>query len=99
MTRVLWTLRAIENLEAIRTYIARSSERYAALHVERLFEAADRLRHFPESGRIVPELQRQDIREVIVGSYRIVYLMGPDVVHIITVFHGARLFPLPSDAV
>lgn len=63
MTRVVWTLRAVENLEAILAYIARSSARYAALHVERLFAAADRLQQFPESGRVVPELQRPDIRE------------------------------------
>jgi len=99
MTRVVWTLRAVQNVEAIRAYIARSSPRYAALHVEQLFEAADRLRQFPESGRIVPELQRPDVRELIVGSYRIVYLVGAGVVHILTVFHGARLFPLPTDAV
>lgn len=98
MTRVAWTLRALENLEVIRTYIARSSERYAALHVERLFAAVDRLQHFPESGRIVPEIQRPDIREVLVGSYRIVYLVGPGVVHVLTVFHGARLFPIATDA-
>ncbi|MEO8453322.1 MAG: type II toxin-antitoxin system RelE/ParE family toxin [Gemmatimonadota bacterium] len=58
-----------------------------------------RIAQFPESGRIVPELQRAEIRDVIVGSYRIVYLVGADVVHILTVFHGARLFPLPTDAV
>ena len=98
MTRVVWTRRAVENLEAIRTYIVRSSERYAALHAERLFAAADRLQHFPESGRIVPELQRPDIREVLVGSYRIVSLVGPGVVHVLPVFHGARLFPLATDA-
>jgi plasmid stabilization system protein ParE len=98
MTRIVWTLRAVENLEAIRTYIARSSERYAALHVERLFAAVDRLQQFPESGRVVPELQRPDMREVLVGSYRIVYLVGPGVVHVLTVFHGARLFTLATDA-
>lgn len=48
---------------------------------------------------MVPELQRPDVREVIVGSYRVVYLVGPSVVHVLTVFHGARLFPLPTDAV
>jgi plasmid stabilization system protein ParE len=86
-------------MEAIHAFIARSSPRYAALHVERLFEAADRLHRFPESGRIVPELQRPDVRELIVGSYRIVYLVGTEVVHVLTVFHGARLFPLSTDAV
>ena len=67
MTRVLWTLRAVENIEEIKTHIARSSPRYAALHVERLFAAADHLQRFPESGRVVPELDRADIREVIEG--------------------------------
>jgi len=98
MTRVVWTLRAVEHLEAIRSHVARSSARYAALHAERLFAAAEVLHHLPESGRIVPELQRPDIREVLVGSYRIVYQVGPGVVHVLTVFHGARLFPLASDA-
>ena len=98
MTRIVWTLRAVQNLEAIHAYIVRSSPRYAALHVELLFAAADRLRQFPESGRIVPELGRTEVRELLVGSYRIVYLVGPGVVHILTVFHGARLFPLPTDA-
>ncbi len=99
MSRVVWTLRAVENVEAIRAYIERSSVRYAALHAERLFAAAERLQRFPESGRIVPELERTDIRELVVGSYRIVYLLGTDVVHILTVFHGARLFPIDMNAV
>jgi toxin ParE1/3/4 len=98
VTRVVWTLRAVENIEEIKAHIGRSSPRYAALHVERLFAAADRLQRFPESGRVVPELDRADIREVIEGSYRIVYLVGPGVVHVLTVFHGARLFPA-GDAV
>ena len=93
MTRIVWTMRAVENVEDIRAHIASSSARYAALHVERLFAAADRLQQFPESGRIVPELGRADIRELIEGAYRIVYLVGPGVVHVLTVFHGARLFP------
>lgn len=41
----------------------------------------------------MPELARPDVRELIEGTYRIVYLGGPETVHILTVFHGARLFP------
>ena len=46
------------------------------------------------SGRVVPELGDESIREVIHGNYRIVYRMRHDVVEIATVFHGARLFRL-----
>lgn len=39
----------------------------------KVFEAVDRLELFPESGRVVPELNRKEIREVIIGNYRIIY--------------------------
>jgi len=93
MMPVRWTPQALEDLEAIRAYVSRDSLRYAALLVERLFAAVDRLESFPESGRIVPEFQRRDLREVILGSYRIVYRLHADRAVILTVFHGARLFP------
>jgi addiction module RelE/StbE family toxin len=93
MTPVRWTPQALEDLEAIRLYVARDSVQYAALLVERLFNAVDRLEAFPESGRIVPEFQRRDLREVILGSYRIVYRLHAERAVILTVFHGARLFP------
>lgn len=86
-------LQAVEDLEAIQAYVARDSEHYAALLVERLFASVDRLGTFPESGRVVPEFQSADLRELIVGSYRIVYRLGDDSVAVLTVFHGARLFP------
>jgi addiction module RelE/StbE family toxin len=93
MTPVSWTPQAVEDLEAIRAYVARDSAHYATLLVERLFTAVDRLLTFPESGRIVPEFQRPDLREVILGSYRIVYRLRAGQAEILTVFHGARLFP------
>jgi toxin ParE1/3/4 len=51
------------------------------------------LREFPDSGRIVPELQRDEIRELIRAPFRIVYRRGPEIVEILTVFHTAREFP------
>lgn len=45
------------------------------------------------SGRVVPELERDDIRELIVGEYRIVYRVLPGIVILLTVFRSSRLFP------
>jgi toxin ParE1/3/4 len=45
------------------------------------------------SGRVVPELARPTIREVIDGAYRIVYRVTPDALQILAVVHGARRFP------
>lgn len=92
MTRVVWAPQAIQDVEAIRTYVARDSAYYADLVVERLVAAVERLRDHPRSGRVVPELGDESIREVVHGNYRIVYRLRQDAVEIATVFHGARSF-------
>lgn len=97
MTVLHWTEQAVEDLEAIRDYVARDSEHYAALLVERLIGSLDHVVAFPEIGRIVPEYGRPDLREVILGSYRIVYRLNGGLAEVLTVFLGARLFPAAVD--
>ena len=94
MTQVIWAPQAIEDVEAIRAYVARDSPPYADLVVERIVAAVARLESHPLSGRVVPEVGDQSLREIIQGSYRIVYRVNRDVVEIVTVFHGARLLRL-----
>jgi toxin ParE1/3/4 len=91
MAVLSWTFQALDDLDAICEFIARDAPRYAQLFAIQAFEAADRLAIFPLSGRIVPEINDQAIREIILGSYRIVYRLVEDEVEIITVHHGARL--------
>ena len=69
------------------------SPAWADLTVRRLVAAVERLREFPDSGRMVPERQLPDLREIVSGKYRIVYRRKPDLVEIATVFRGSREFP------
>jgi len=92
--RLIWSLQAIEDVEAIRTYVARDSEQYANLLVDRIIAAVDRLEGFPLSGRVVPEVGDESLREVIFRNYRIVYRLKPEIIEIVTVFHAARLLRL-----
>ncbi|MBI4638090.1 MAG: type II toxin-antitoxin system RelE/ParE family toxin [Candidatus Rokubacteria bacterium] len=94
MTQVIWAPQAIQDVEAIRAHVARDSTHYADLVVERIVAAVERLKDNPRSGRVVPELGDESIREVIHGSYRIVYRLRHGLIEIATVFHGARLFRL-----
>ena len=94
MIRLIWSPQAVEDVEAIRSYVARDSEHYANLLVERIVAAVDRLEAFPLSGRVVPEVGDESLREVVYGSYRIVYRVKPEAVEIVTVFHAARLLRL-----
>ena len=91
MADVTWTEQALADVDAVGSYIARDSPRYAALVVARILRAAERLAQFPRSGRIVPEYGREDVREIIVQGYRVIYRAVPDEVEIVTVHHGSRL--------
>jgi addiction module RelE/StbE family toxin len=94
VTVVRWTPQAVEDLRSIRLFIERDSPRYGRLVAERLFEATLRIERFPRSGRIVPEVGREEYRELIVGEYRIVYRLDGDAAVLLTVFRSSRLFPL-----
>jgi toxin ParE1/3/4 len=91
VTRVIWTRQAMEDVQAIRAYVARDSERYAGLLAERLVAAVGRLELFPHSGRIVPEVGDDSLREVIYGNYRLVYRLQAESVEIVAIHHAARL--------
>lgn len=74
MAQVIVSKRAIRDIESIRAFIAEGdSERYADRQVQRIYGSLDQLQHHPFSGRMVPELELQDIRELIVGSYRVIH--------------------------
>lgn len=91
MAKIKWTPQSLDDIEAIANFIARDSDYYAQMFTISVFEVAERLELFPESGRIVPELNRREIREVIFGNYRIIYRIKNDLIQILTVYHSARL--------
>ena len=93
MNRVVWTAPAVSDLDSIREYIARDSEVYADSVLSEIFDAVDQLVVYAESGRVVPELNEKQTRELIVGNYRVMYDIRVDTIHILTVLHGARKFP------
>lgn len=68
---------------------------YADALILEFFNAVDQLEHFPESGRIVPERDEENTRELIVGNYRIVYDIVDLKIRILGVLHGARFFQNP----
>lgn len=93
MITLIWSPQAFRDLNAIRTYIAEDSPSYAALTVQRIMAAVERLSIFPDSGRMVRERQSPELREIIVGRYRVVYRRTTSSVEIATVFEGSQQFP------
>jgi len=92
MVKVIWTNSAIQDLNDIGEFISKDSERYAQITVERLFNSLDILEEHPKAGKIVPEFENDLIRELVRGSYRIVYHIIDDFrIDILTVHNCARL--------
>lgn len=81
---------------AIGDYIARDNPAAAGRWVGSLITAVENAAAMPLAGRIVPEIGREDLREIIRGNYRIVYRVEGVVLQVLTVFEGHRLLR-PAD--
>lgn len=90
MAQVRWSLTAGNDLQDIEDFIARDSVLHAIAFVDRVVESAETLLKNPRIGRVVPEFNREDLREVIFRSYRVVYLLQDDKIVILRVVHGSR---------
>jgi len=87
--KVHWTDTAGGHIDAIYAYIAQDSPEYARRVVDRLTRRSQQIAKFPLSGRRVPEYYVDRIRDVIEGSFRIIYHIKPDQIDVLAVIHGA----------
>jgi plasmid stabilization system protein ParE len=91
MVKLIWTDQAIDDLADIGNYIAENSERYAKLTIQKIYKRTEVLKTFPQSGRIVPEKNEENVRELIEGGYRIIYEIASEyLIYILTIYHSAR---------
>lgn len=98
MMQVNWTKRAEDSLNQVFEYIHQDAPWHAVRFVQHIFDAVDRLEQFPLSGRLVPEAERDDIREIIYQDYRIIYwVVHSGRVDILTVMHGSRDLTHPDN--
>lgn len=93
MVELIWSPKAAADLEEICEYIARDSEYYARFFAQKLVTLVETIAEFPRAGRIVPEYQRDDLRERLFQNYRLVYRVRPEAVEVVAIVHGAKLLP------
>ncbi len=93
MAQVIWTIKAVEHIEEIGSFIEKDSPFQARRVVQLIIRETRKLEEHIRIGKIVPELQRDEYRELRVFSYRIMYkILSEDKVAVIGVVHGMRLF-------
>ena len=91
--RVNWTNTAIIHLLAVYEHVARDSPLYARRIVDRLIRRSEEVAEFPLSGRMVPEYEAPDIREVIERPYRIIYKATAEGIDVLAVVQGTQMLP------
>ncbi|WP_370087550.1 type II toxin-antitoxin system RelE/ParE family toxin [Ekhidna sp.] len=97
MAEVVWTSNALTDLSEIGEYIATDSPKYAELTVSKLYHKVEVLLTHPRVGRIVPEMELENLRELIEGNFRIIYEIINDNIFILTVHHSSRILKLKND--
>ena len=90
MVAIIWTERALVDLEDIAEYISKDSVRYAKVTIDNLVNETKRIHTNPFIGRMIPEVNQESFRELIKGNYRIMYKIEGDNIYILTVHHSAR---------
>jgi toxin ParE1/3/4 len=93
---IFWSIPARDDLKGIHNYIARDSNHYAKRVTQDIREKAKLLRDFPQLGKMVPEIGEEDVREINLYSYRIMYETMPNMIYVHAVIHMRRHFK-PED--
>jgi len=92
MARLIWTEPALSDLEGIADYIALDKPDAARRYVRRVFEAVERLAHFPKSGSVPPEIPHLPYRQVVIPPCRVFYrLEGQDILIVFVMRSERRL--------
>lgn len=87
---VVSTETALDHLAVIKQYISQTSQIYAEQVVRRIFDRGKQLEASPESGRVVPEVGKPEVREVMEPPYRVIYRLKGDGVEVVAVVHARR---------
>ena len=96
MVQIEWSEEAEEDLDDILFYLSKSSSQYANSFFDRVHEAIEYIKQFPQIGRKIPESKNPSDRELIIQKYRLIYrfIEEDDKILIMMIIHGSRLLKL-----
>jgi addiction module RelE/StbE family toxin len=91
MVQIKWTDQAVSDLREIALYISRDSKKYAKIQVQKIKERTQILKKNPFAGQLIVFFNLEEIRQLVIGSYIIIYkVVSETQVDILTVHHSSR---------
>lgn len=90
---IIWSPLSINRINEIADFISKDNPEAAKRWIDDLFIKVEQIEEFPLGGRVVPEIGRKDIREILFGNYRIIYRTLQNKITILTVRHSKQSLP------
>jgi addiction module RelE/StbE family toxin len=91
MVQIKWLKTAQTDLKEIYDYISLDSRIYAKSQIQKIQQSTEILKSQKLIGKVVPEIMDNSVREIIIGNYRIIYLIKNEhEINILLVHHGAK---------
>jgi toxin ParE1/3/4 len=91
---IVWSPLAVDRVSEIAAYIAQDKPSAAEQWVKTVFSKVEHLKSSPGIGRIVPEIENSQFKEIIYGNYRIIYRIELEQISVLTVRHGKQILPV-----
>ena len=98
MVKIRWSRRIIAEIHEVREYLQPFSPSSAQRLTTAIFAKGALLETQPLLGRMVPEAERQDVRELLYKKYRLLYqIVSNDEILMLTLHPSLR--PLVPDSI
>jgi len=95
--KINWTQPALYAAQDIKSFIEKDSPLYAEKFILKLIKRIELLRLHPDSGTHIPGYEKKNIRQIIVGNYRVIYQHSDAGVLILHIVHGKRDFDFSNE--
>ncbi len=92
--KIIWSPLSIDRATEIAGYISLDNPTAAQKWIDTIFEKVESLKTSSRIGRIVPEIERKEIREILYGNYRVIYRIEKTSISILTIRHGKQILPV-----
>lgn len=92
--RIIWSPLTVDRASEIADYIAQDKPSAAEKWIDIVFSKVEQLKSSPEIGRILPEINDSQFRELIYGNYRIIYRIETKQISILTIRHSRQILPI-----
>ncbi|MEN8141718.1 MAG: type II toxin-antitoxin system RelE/ParE family toxin [Thermodesulfobacteriota bacterium] len=92
--KIIWSPLAAERATEIADYIAFDNPKAAQDWIDTIFKKIETLKSSLKLGRVVPETEREEVREILYRNYRIIYHLSVQKISILTIRHGKQILPV-----